>query len=318
MDCFAMRDNHSQFESTFRELREMDTIEALRLFVSIAETGSLSAAARRESVATSTVTVALQQLEERAGASLITRSTRQLSFTYEGRQFLSDSRRILADWDAAIEGARNGPLRGPIKITAPQEFSRHGLALIVDRFLLEHPAVKVTLHLADDVVGLVEHDIDVALRFGPLTDSSLVARLLLRTSRVVCAAPAYWNAQGMPLKPDDLAQHNCLVHARPDAPSAAWPFLVEGKPVSVRVQGDRVANDSAALRDWALAGRGVIRRGTYGIRKDLSDGHLITALDEFSVGEANLYAVTTGHQLSQRVIAFIQFLEQQLLTADPT
>ncbi|MGO4441030.1 LysR family transcriptional regulator [Rhizobium sp. RAF56] len=296
----------------------MDTIEALRLFVSIAETGSLSAAARLGSVATSTVTVALQQLEERAGASLITRSTRRLSFTHEGQQFLADSRRILADWDAAIVGARNGPLRGPIKITAPQEFSRDGLALIVDRFLLEHPAVKITLHFADEVVELVGHDVDVALRFGPLTDSTLMARLLLRGSRVVCASPAYWNERGVPQKPDDLTQHNCLVHARPDAPSAAWPFLVEGKPISVRVQGDRVANDSAPLREWALAGRGVIRRGALGIRRELSAGQLITALDVFSVGEANLYAVTTGHLLNQRVIAFVDFLEQQLLTANPT
>jgi DNA-binding transcriptional LysR family regulator len=295
----------------------MDTIEALRLFVSIAETGSLSGAARLESVATSTVTVALKQLEERAGASLITRSTRRLSFTHEGRQFLSDSRRILADWDAAIAGAHNGPLRGPIKITAPQEFSWHGLALVVDRFLLEHPEVKITLHFADDVVDLVGHEIDVALRFGPLTDSTLKARLLLRVSRVVCAAPAYWNARGMPQKPDDLAQHNCLVHARPDAPSAAWPFLVDGEPMSVRVQGDRVANDSAALRDWALAGRGIIRRGALGIRKELSAGQITTALDVFSVGEANLYAVTTAGLLSQRVIAFIDFLEQQFLTANP-
>jgi DNA-binding transcriptional LysR family regulator len=241
-----------------------------------------------------------------------------LSFTHEGRQFLSDSRRILADWDAAIAGAHHGPLQGPIKITAPQEFSRHGLGLIVDRFLLEHPALKITLHFADDVIELVGHEIDVALRFGPLTDSTLKARLLLRVSRVVCAAPAYWNARGIPQKPDDLAQHNCLVHARPDAPSAAWPFLVGGKPMSVRVQGDRVANDSAALRDWALAGRGIIRRGALGIQKELSIGELTTVLDEFSVGEANLYAVTMGGLLSQRVIAFIDFLERQLLTANAT
>ena len=88
--------------------------------------------------------------------------------------------------------------------------------------------------------------------------------------------------------------------------------------MSVRVQGDRVANDSAALRDWALAGRGIIRRGALGIRKELSAGQITTALDVFSVGAANLYAVTTAGLLSQRVIAFIDFLEQQLLTANPT
>lgn len=295
----------------------MDTLEALRLFVSIAETGSLSAAARLESVAQSTVTVALRELEKRAGATLITRTTRRLSFTYEGRQFLSNARRILADWDAAVADARNGPLRGPIKITAPHELGRVELVPIVDRFLLKHPAVTITLHFADNVLDLVENDIDLALRHGPLVDSTLKARLLLRSRRVVCASPDYWNARGYPRQPDDLADHNCLVHARPDASFAAWPFLVDGKQISVRVRGDRVANDTLTLRDWALAGLGIIRRDTFSIRREIASGKLVTALDAFSIREANLYAITTGGMLSQRVSAFMEFLEQELLSTEP-
>lgn len=296
----------------------MDTLVALRLFVSIAETGGLSAAARLESVASSTVTVALRQLEEQTGASLITRSTRRLSFTHEGRQFLARARRILADWDAALGDAGNGPLRGPIKITAPQEVGRVELAPIVDRFLIDHPAVTITLHFSDNVVDLVENDVDLALRFGPLADSTLKARLLLRTNRVVCASPGYWSARGLPGRPDDLARHNCLIHARPDASSAAWPFVVDGRQVSVRVRGDRVANDTLTLRDWALAGRGVVRRDSLSIRNELASGQLVTALDTFSIGESNLYAVTTGGTLSQRVTAFIEFLGHQLLSMDLT
>lgn len=295
----------------------MDTLVALRLFVSIAETGSLSAAARLESVAQSTVTVALRQLEERAGATLITRSTRRLSFTHEGRQFLSRAQGILADWDAAVADARNGPLRGPIKITAPQELGRVELVPIVDRFLLKHPAVTITLHFADNVLDLVEKDIDLALRFGPLVDSTLKARLLLRARRVVCASPGYWSARGFPRQPDDLVHHNCLIHARPDA-SSAWPFLFEGKQISVRVRGDRVASDTLTLRDWALAGRGIMRRDAFSIRKELASGKLVTALDAFSIREANLYAVTTGGMLSQRVSAFMEFLEHELLSTDST
>src|SRR5258708_19816936 len=102
----------------------MDTLEALRLYVTIAETGSLSAAARQVSVSTSTVTVALQQLEEQARVTLITRSTRRLSFTFEGRRFLADARKLLADWDASIPGVQDGPFRGPIRMPATQDFHR--------------------------------------------------------------------------------------------------------------------------------------------------------------------------------------------------
>src|SRR6478752_861363 len=186
----------------------MDTLEALRLYVTIAETGSFSAAARQASVSTSTVTVALQQLEEQARVSLITRSTRRLSFTFEGRRFLADARKLLADWDASIAGVQDGPLRGPIRMTATQHFGRTEVAPLIDRFLGLHPAVQIALHLSDGVVDLVEQDIDLALRNGPLADSALKARLMLRGRRVVCAAPSYWANHAAPNHPDDLAAHN--------------------------------------------------------------------------------------------------------------
>jgi DNA-binding transcriptional LysR family regulator len=290
----------------------MDTLEALRLFVSIAETGSLSAAARRESVATSTVTVALQQLEEQARVSLITRSTRRLSFTFEGRRFLADARKLLADWDASIAGVQDGPLRGPIRITATQDFGRSEVAPLIDRFLEVHPAVQIALHLSDGVVDLVEQDIDVALRNGPLADSALKARLILRGRRVVCAAPSYWQAHSPPKHPDELSGHNCLVHPRPGSTFSAWSFTDDGKPLSVRVAGNRVANDGGVLRQWAIDGHGVIMRNAWDIRRELAAGTLVTALDSFVTSNANLYAVTAGSVSSQRVRTLIDFLAEHL------
>jgi DNA-binding transcriptional LysR family regulator len=290
----------------------MDTLEALRLFVSIAETGSLSAAARQESVATSTVTVALQQLEEQARVSLITRSTRRLSFTFEGRRFLADARKLLADWDASIAGVQDGPLRGPIRITATQDFGRSEVAPLIDRFLEVHPAVQIALHLSDGVVDLVEQDIDVALRNGPLADSALKARLILRGRRVVCAAPSYWQAHSPPKHPDELSGHNCLVHPRPGSTFSAWSFTDDGKPLSVRVAGNRVANDGGVLRQWAIDGHGVIMRNAWDIRRELAAGTLVTALDSFVTSNANLYAVTAGSVSSQRVRTLIDFLAEHL------
>ncbi|SOE95172.1 transcriptional regulator, LysR family [Burkholderia sp. D7] len=292
----------------------MDTLEALRLYVAIAETGSLSAAARQVSVSTSTVTVALQQLEEQARVSLITRSTRKLSFTFEGRRFLADARKLLADWDASIAGVQDGPLRGPIRMTATQDFGRTVVAPLIDRFLDLHPAVQITLHLSDGVVDLVEQDFDLALRNGPLADSALKARLMLRGGRrVVCAAPSYWANHAAPNHPDDLAAHNCLVHSRPGSTFSSWSFTVEGRPVTVRVAGNRVANDGGVLRQWALDGHGVIMRNAWDIRKELASGALVTALETFVTSTANLYAVTAGGVSSQRVRTFIDFLAENLV-----
>jgi DNA-binding transcriptional LysR family regulator len=198
-------------------------------------------------------------------------------------------------------------------MTATQHFGRTEVAPLIDRFLDLHPAVQIALHLSDGVVDLVEQDIDLALRNGPLADSALKARLMLRGRRVVCAAPSYWANHAAPNHPDDLAAHNCLVHPRPGSTFSSWSFTVEGRPVTVRVAGNRVANDGGVLRQWALDGHGVVMRNDLDIRKELASGALVTALDTFVTSNANLYAVTAGSVSSQRVRTFIDFLAKNLV-----
>ncbi|WP_397453324.1 LysR family transcriptional regulator [Pseudomonas sp. NA-150] len=292
----------------------MDTLDALRIFVSIDESGSLSGAARQHSLATSTVTVALQQLEHSAGVRLITRSTRRISFTHEGRQFLSEARKILAVWDASLEGVKDGPLTGPIRFTCTQDFGSEVIAPLIDSFLQLHPGIQFELLLAEGVLDLVQNDLDFALRHGPLSDSSLRARLLVSGRRTICAAPAYWAAHGKPTHPEDLTRHNCLVLSRPDRSSSAWSFSEGGKLLRIKVSGNRTANNGAILRQWAIKGHGVMISPEWNILKELKSTALVTALDEFLSDEANLYAVTTEGVASRRVTAFIDFLTQQLST----
>ncbi|AYG70068.1 MULTISPECIES: LysR family transcriptional regulator [unclassified Rhizobium] len=290
----------------------MDTLDALRLFVGIAEVGSLSAAARQHSVATSTATAALQQLEKQAGTTLIRRSTRRLSFTHEGLQFLSDARKLLADWDASIGGVKEGPLRGPIKMTSTVNFGRSKIVPAIDRFMELHPGISIDLHISDTVIDLVEHNIDLAIRNGPLRDSSLIARLILRGQRVVCAAPSYWDTHGVPLHPEDLASHTCLMVSRPGTTFSTWRFMDAGKMVSIRVSGNRVANDGSILKRWALKGYGVFLSPVWDISEELASSALVTALDGFLPDNANLYAVTDGSAVSHRVRALIDFLVDEL------
>lgn len=291
----------------------MDTFDALRLFVSIAETGNLSAAARRNSVASSTVTLALQQLEEQAGTPLIIRSTRKLTFTHEGEQFLANARRLLIDWGNTIDAIRpERSLKGPVRITATSDFGRLKLTPIIDQFMELHPDIQVTLLLGDGVVDFIENNLDIALRNGPLVDSNLVSRALVRSQRIICATPGYWRSRGKPGHPEQLVDHNCLLLHRPGVAFSTWPFLVDGKTVSIRVSGNRIANDGGVLRSWAMLGYGIMIKNRWEVRRELDSGELETALDDFALPHVDLYAVTATSNPSRRVRAMVDFLADQL------
>ncbi|QEI06145.1 LysR family transcriptional regulator [Pigmentiphaga aceris] len=296
----------------------MDRIDALRLLLDIADAGSFSRVARQRAMATSTVALAVSQLEDEFGARLMTRSTRKLVFTHEGETLLADARRIVAEWDAALNGFReDGPLAGPIRITATNDFGRTHLRPLLDAFQTRHPGIHITLLLGDNALDLIEHHIDLAIRSGPLPDSTLRARLLVKGHRLVCASPAYWDRAGRPKHPQDLMRHNCIILARPGAPLAPWPFREANKSFSVKVRGDRETSEGDLLRQWALEGHGVILKNQWDIRQDLDAGRLETVLDEFSAGQVDLFAVYTNGPTSRRLAALVDFLVSALDAPQP-
>ncbi len=296
----------------------MDRIDALRLFLDVAEKGSFSGVARQRALATSTVALAVSQLEQELGARLIVRSTRRLVFTHEGASLLADARRIVAEWDVAVGSLReNGTLAGPIRLTATNDFGRTRLRPLLDAFQRQHPAVHMTLILSDDTVDLIEERFDLALRSGPLPDSRLRARLLIRGQRLVCAAPGYWARTGKPTHPRDLAHHNCLILARPGAPLSAWPFRDGGKHFVVKVSGDRQVSDGDVLREWACQGLGAILKNEWDIQHELQTGRLETALDSYNAGDIDLYGVQPAGPANRRVTALVEFLAEALASPSP-
>lgn len=286
----------------------------MRVFVEIVEHGSLSSVARARSVSPSTITTALKRLEAHVGVSLLRRTTRSLSLTPEGERFLVTCRRVLADLDEAVESiAADGPIRGLIRVTATNDFGRTHLTHLIDEFIRAHPHVVLDMTLTDAVIDLVEDGYDLGIRTGPLRDSRLQVRLLLRGPRHICAAPAYLDRVGRPQHPRDLADHNCLVLGRPGAPQQSWRFRDGDEPFSVRVGGNRIANDGGVLKDWAVAGRGVVLKSRWDVEPDLIAGRLETVLDDFMADHVNLYAVhPAAHQPSRRVAAFLEHLHQRL------
>lgn len=282
----------------------MDRFDAMQLFIEISERGSLAAVARARGVAPSTVTLALQQLEARLGVRLFARSTRRLSLSSEGERYRDDCQRILGDLaesESAVTGQR-GALSGRLRISTTNDFGRARIAPLIHRFLRQHPGVRIELFLSDTVIDLIEERIDVALRFGPLTDSRLTARRIFTSHRVVCASRAYWARHPPPTHPSELAHHNCLVLARRGAPQSSWPFRDDaGRTFHVRVSGDRMANDGGVLRAWALDGAGVILKTACDTEADLQAGRLVTTLEPYALPATELHAVhTAGRSPSRR------------------
>ncbi|RNF32081.1 LysR family transcriptional regulator [Massilia aurea] len=291
----------------------MDRIDALRLLLDVSSTGSFSGVARQRNVAISTVTLAVDQLEQEFGIALLKRSTRRLALTHEGEQLVADARRLVGEWDGLLAALKeDGPLSGPIRIGATNDFGRNQLRPLLDAFQALHPGLRLTLLLSDSTVDLIHDNIDLTLRSGPLPDSGLHARLLVRGDRLVCAAPDYWERAGRPTHPEQLAGHNCLVLARPDAPLAAWNFQIGGKPFNVKVSGDRQSSDGEVLRDWALDGMGVTFKNGWDVQRDLDAGRLETVLDDFSAGPVDLYAVYPVSPPSRRVAALVDHLAAAL------
>lgn len=284
----------------------MDRIDSLRLFIDIIERGSLSAAAHARGLSPSTVTITLQALEELAGVTLITRTTRQLSLTNEGEVFLESCRDIVERFDTVLEDLRaTGPLEGQIRITATNDFGRNHLLDLIESFKSEHPGVSIALHLSDDVVDLIEAGFDLGIRTGPLKDSLHQFELLVRGPRKICASPDYWDRMGRPTHPRELAEHNCLVLQYRETPSNKWRV---GDDV-VRVSGDRSSNDGEVLKEWASRGAGVVLKSWWDVRAELKSGVLEAVLEERMTDEINLYAVYPGgHRTPRRVEAFIRHL----------
>ncbi|KUM05657.1 LysR family transcriptional regulator [Chromobacterium subtsugae] len=287
----------------------MSELKQLETFVAVVGLGSLSAAARQLGVVPAMVGRRLDALEERLGVRLLARSTRRVAPTQEGEAFYEDCQRILADLTEAEAAAASGSgkARGHLRLSAPAGFGRRHVAPHVADFQRLHPEVKVTLDLSDRLVDLQRDRIDCAIRISDLADSGLVAIRLAENRRVVVAAPAYLAEHGVPRAPADLQHHQCL--SLGESQSRGWSFAVDGRPVNLKVAGALECNDGAVLHDWALQGLGLAWRSLWEVKEDLSEGRLLTVLDDFASPDYPVCAVVQQRRLlPARVRRFVDHL----------
>ncbi|WP_319545973.1 LysR family transcriptional regulator [Ruegeria conchae] len=258
-------------------------LDNLRLFLTIAEKGSLVAAARETGMSSTTVSERLATLEAHYGVVLFNRTTRSISLTEEGRVLADGARNVLSEVANLDTLVRHGAetLSGPIRISAPIDLGRSIVSEVIAEFTEENPAVSIELSLSDGYVDLVGQGFDLAVRFGNITDSSLRLRNLGSYQRFVCASPDYLASFGTPEKPEDLLNHNCLVMRFGDMIDNVWEFGTGPKAQRVSVKGNRIVNDGSLIRDWAIAGHGVVLKSELDVGEDVRSGRLVSVLRDF-------------------------------------
>ena len=283
----------------------MDRLDELAIFVAIVEAGSLISAARRLRRSPPAVTRALSSLEDRMGLRLVDRTTRRLAPTEAGSALAERARALLANYEEVLVGASRAPIRGVLRITAPVQFGRRHVAPIVSAFLNQYPDVQVELSLNDRNLDLIEEGLDLAVRIGPLADSSLVARQVGSVRRVVVASPAYLARRGVPRTPADLATHD-TIFGMARSLAREWRFGPPRRGSVVRLSPRLLVDDVEAQLQASQAGRGIARVLSYQVSDELAAGSLVRLLQEFEPEPLPVQLVTLSRShMAPKVRAFL-------------
>ena len=287
----------------------MDRLDELAIFVRIVEEGSLARAAARLHRSPPTVTRALAALETRIGVRLVDRTTRRLAPTEAGRALYDKAVRLTGDYEAATVGAREAPLRGLLRITAPVQFGRLHVAPVVTGFLDAHADVEIDLLLADRYIDLIDDGVDVAVRIGALADSTLSARPVGHVRRLWVASPAYLARRGTPRAPAELAHHEAIPGTTRGM--ADWSFA--GLRTAPRLMGRLRVDDVETRLRAAREGRGIVQILSYQVADDLVSGRLVRLLKAWEPAPLPVQLLTKGRaHRAPKIDAFIAFAATRL------
>ena len=291
---------------------KMDTIVGMRTFVAVARQQSFTTGAKTLDISTKLASKYVRQLEEHLGAQLLHRTTRSVTLTETGKTYFDRCVQLLDQFDE-LEGLvqeRQSELAGPIRITAPTGFGSTQLVEVLKPFQAANPKVSIDLHLSDQHVALVEEGFDLAIRFGDLVDSNLIARKLITMRGVYIASPDYLAKYGEPIHPEALLMHNCLIQRSSHDPHH-WIFNVDGKRVSYSVNGSFQANSPLAIARMAVGGLGIGMCPMYVVEPFIRDGSLNVIFEDNEATAFNLYAVyPPSRHLTARVRALIDHLAE--------
>ena len=303
----------------------MDRLQAMKTFVRVVEAGSFSAVAHEANATQSAVSKQVAALERELGAKLLTRTTRSLALTEEGERYFEQVRRLVAEIAEAEGALRRGEqqLTGWLRIAASVGFGRLKLMPHIQSFLAEHRGVKIDVRLNDGFIDLVEQGIDVAVRIGELSDSSLIARRIGTSRRLLMAHRRYLRALPKGIKPprvpEDLIDHNCMVYTELSMRNA-WAFSAgpgahepAGTPHIVRVEGNLQTNSSEVIRASVLAGMGIGYSPEWLFEQELASGEVQRLLPDWEPLPIPIHLVSPRERRhSAKVKAFAEHVARAI------
>lgn len=290
----------------------MDRIDAMQAFVTVADLQGFAPAARKLGMSPSGVTRLIAALEERLGARLLQRTTRQVTLTDAGARYLERARRILSDVEEAenaAEGERTRP-GGRLVVSAPNGFGRLHVSPVVSAYLQRYPEVSADLRLSDRMINLVEEGVDLAVRIGHLPDSTLVARHVGEMRRIVVASKEYLERRGEPRTPEAIAEHD-TIHFGAMTAEPEWRFVADGREVRITSTPRFASNSADAAIQYAEAGGGLTRVLAYQAADSLKAGRLRIVLAPFAPPALPIHIVyPTSRLLSAKVRTFIDLVTE--------
>ena len=290
----------------------MDRFDEINAFAAVADARSFTQGARRLGVSSAQISKLVARLENRLGARLLNRTTRDVSLTDTGRAYLERARLLLEDFES-LEGSvrdQTGP-RGLLRISAPVSFGSSQLTPALLDFACAYPEVSLDVSSTDRMVNLVEEGFDVGVRIGTLADSSLIARRLAAVRIVTCASPDYLRRAGTPQTPEDLVSHEAIIDTNAAEPTV-WKFKSDNDHHDVRVHGRMRFSGADACVAAARRGLGVIRTPAFAASTDLREGRLIPLLCAYEAETIHVHAVYPhARHLASKVRAFVDFLAER-------
>jgi len=292
----------------------MDRFTSMQVYTSVVELGSFTAAANVFRMSPGMVTKHINAIEKRLDATLIKRTTRRLQVTEVGKAYYESCKDILKKIEDAEAGTAilSGKPKGLLKVTASLWFGSITLTPILCDYLNQFPDVSVELSLSDRFVDIIDEHFDVAIRIGELSDSSLIARKLATVELSICASPAYLNKHGVPTKPEDLKNHECLGFTNWRSQSG-WKVVEKALTNQGMSRSRFDSNNGQALRQAALKGIGIILMPKVLLAHDIEAGQLVEVLKDFTPPSRPVNAVyPKERQTTPKLASFVDYLAEHL------
>jgi DNA-binding transcriptional LysR family regulator len=290
----------------------MDRLAAMEAFVLVVDTGSFSAAARRLKVGQPAVSKWVVQLEERLGVKLLVRTTRGLTATEAGLNYYERARRSIEEADEAESAARGAGsgLTGRLRICGAVTFARIHLMPRLPEFLARHPELEMEVVLDDRNIDLVQEGIDVALRMGQLSDSSLTAKRIASGRHVVVGTPAYFERTGKPTAPGDLAAHQAVIYDQ-EAGGQDWTFQRDDAEIAVILKGRLRVSAAEGVRAAVLANAGIAVASEWMFSPEIADRTVQMVLQDWELPRIDLWAVfPAGRTATTKARTFTLFVQE--------